>query len=184
MKLRRALALSLSLASMAFALPVTATASTYDLQSKSDMVSKKPTQAVFVIEAKAGELSQDGQNYTLTLANVDNHVSWFAERPYRMAGQLSTDAFFSQWHQLDGQARPWVAPNVIMLPHVILDNSSGSAQGTAMALSNPEPIKNGWRFDVTNLSNADVVGKYTRVTLFINNPNWCGIQTSGNCTPV
>ena len=51
--------------------------------------------ALFVQNGTGGTLSED----TLTLTGMSAQTGWFADRPYRMAGQVSTQDFLSNWDE-------------------------------------------------------------------------------------
>ena len=52
---------------------------------------------LFVQNATGGTLSED----TLTLTGVSAQTGWFTDRPYRKAGQVSTEEFLSNWDEGD-----------------------------------------------------------------------------------
>ena len=52
---------------------------------------------LFVQNGAGGTLSQD----TLTLTGVSSQTGWFTDRPYRKAGQVSTEEFLSNWDEGD-----------------------------------------------------------------------------------
>ena len=52
---------------------------------------------LFVQNSTGGTLSED----TLTLTGISAQTGWFSDRPYRMAGQVSTQEFVSNWDEGD-----------------------------------------------------------------------------------
>ena len=94
---------------------------------------------LFIQQAKMGELiaTTNQGAYQLVLRGVHPYVMYFADRPLREAGLISTQEFYQQWARMDGFNKD--APNVGLVG-VKLHNGNGKRQDSpiALTLSNPQ----------------------------------------------
>lgn len=89
---------------------------------------------LFVVEAPSGTLEpQVGApgNYVLTLANPSPTVTWFSDRPQRLAGHRPLETLLGLWEMFGfGQAPPKAA--------IALPEGEPDADALLVALANPE----------------------------------------------
>lgn len=74
----------------------------------------KEVQLLFVIEATSGTLvPAGGDEYTLSLEGLFNHVVAFSDRPERLTFNLSAKTFFARWDRAFGDDPPNAALDLI-----------------------------------------------------------------------
>ncbi len=76
-----------------------------------------PTQRIYVLAAASGSAgaANAGQDVTVTLSGVEPGVDWYSDRPERLTGDASTQAFLNaDWPRVYGD----VAPNALLQFHM------------------------------------------------------------------
>ncbi len=84
---------------------------------------------LFVMHAESGSLvRRSGNRYTLTLRDSARQTTWFADRPARDAGRVSTRSLVRGWSRLGFSADP---------PNAVLSTSGNGAEDVVLELGRP-----------------------------------------------
>ncbi len=132
-------------------------------QSQANTQAKAPVQLLFVMSAKSGNIAQSGQNYSLTLNDVNPHVLWFTDRPNRRAGFVPLSTFLDSWTKGFAGSPPNAA-----LVHVGMEAQVvGKNQPMVMELSKPSYQQGALTFHLTDLKGDGVrMGRIEAVNIF------------------
>lgn len=76
--------------------------------------SKDKVNFLFVVAAKKGIVSKQGNSYVLTLKMPDNKVLYFSDRPTRLAGHIALSKFIIGWTEGKDSFKK-VPPNAVLV---------------------------------------------------------------------
>lgn len=167
------LVLALSLAGLTAAVPMTASATTYDTTVVPKIITQIDQAQLFIIRAHHALVSEENGVDKLTLSDTDDNVLFLSERPVREGGQVGISSFMSYW-TVDAHNFKALSSNAVFLHDISNISDAGVTKGNTVVLSNPVANPNGtWTFDIKNVNGQIALGRYHRAVLLIDgwNPN-------------
>ncbi len=129
--------------------------------TSAEQLEKLPT--LFVISTESAAVHQHGNTFTLSLNSPD--VTYFSDRPYRKAGQLSISQFKNLWSTDENNFKQ-DHPNAFVAG---LNTSVSAKDSQVIVLSNPKVAGDSMTFKIKQIGGHHSLeaGKLGRTTVFI-----------------
>lgn len=122
---------------------------------------------LFVIAAGNADVTQSGNNFLLTLNDVNARTMYFTNQSGADASVMPTQNFISSWIQADNSF-PKSPQQVVIVFNDMLVDSDGVNHGVTVELSNPKVLDDyTWQFDMKDLSGKVMIGDFNETVMYV-----------------
>lgn len=165
--------LALSLLGVVTLIPLTASATTYDMQVSPKLLGQIDRKAmIYLLFVQVMPLLLKKMVTKMTLLDANSNVIFFNERSEKEGGQIALATLMNDWSKSNGQYNTH-STNATFLYQISNINDIGVNKGRTLSLSNPVGNADGsWTFDIKNTSEPLNIGRYHRPVLLIDTWNY------------
>ncbi len=173
MKYINTLTLALSLLGIVTFVPLTASATTYDMQVSPKLLGQiDKSHDLFIIRAGHAVVTEENGVDKMTLLDANSNVIFFNERSEGAGGQIALATLMNDWSKSNGQYNTH-STTATFLYQISNINDIGVNKGRILSLSNPVGNADGsWTFDIKNANGPINVGRYHRPVLLVDTWNY------------